>query len=88
MTYVITNPCHTCLDAACLTVCPCDCIHLGMEHYYIDPDECVDCGACTPVCPVEAIFDEHDLSGEVLEISNRHVEASETMRKLQKTAES
>lgn len=39
-----------------MEVCPVDCIHEGEDQYYIDPDVCIDCGACEPVCPVEAIF--------------------------------
>jgi|TARA_B110000858_G_C17584954_1_gene372974 NAD-dependent dihydropyrimidine dehydrogenase PreA subunit len=34
------------------------------KQLYIDPDECIDCGACEPECPVEAIFDEDDLPEE------------------------
>jgi ferredoxin len=31
---------------------------------YIEPDECIDCGACEPECPVEAIFTEEDVPDE------------------------
>ena len=41
--------------------CPVDCIYEGARMLYIHPDECVDCGACEPVCPVEAIYYEDDL---------------------------
>jgi len=44
--------------------CPVDCIYEGERMLYIHPDECVDCGACEPVCPVEAIFFEDDLPDE------------------------
>ena len=58
MTYVITELCIDEKDAACLEVCPVDCIHATEEdeQYYIDPRSCIDCGACQPVCPVRAIF--------------------------------
>ncbi|MDY0322623.1 MAG: ferredoxin family protein [Candidatus Carbobacillus sp.] len=56
MAYVITSPCIGVKDASCVEVCPVDCIHEGEDQYYIDPDVCIDCGACEPVCPVEAIF--------------------------------
>ena len=58
--YVITEPCIGTKDAACVEVCPVDCIHSDDSHpqYYINPDECIDCGACEPVCPVSAIFPE------------------------------
>ena len=61
MTYVIAEPCVDCLDKACIEECPVDCIYEGGRMLYIHPDECVDCGACEPVCPVEAIFYEDDL---------------------------
>ncbi len=64
MTYVITDPCIDVLDISCVEVCPVDCIHYeeGTDRkLYIDPDECIDCGACEPVCPVTAIFAEDDV---------------------------
>jgi len=57
VTYVIAEPCVDVLDKACIEECPVDCNRM----LYIHPDECVDCGACEPVCPVEAIFYEDDL---------------------------
>ena len=64
MTYVITLPCVDLKDKACIEECPVDCIYEGERMLYIQPDECVDCGACEPVCPVEAIFYEDDVPGE------------------------
>ncbi|MFQ5878759.1 MAG: ferredoxin family protein [Dehalococcoidia bacterium] len=67
MTYVITEPCIDLLDKSCVDVCPVDCIHYeeGKDRkLYIDPDECIDCGACEPVCPVTAIFAEDDVPDE------------------------
>jgi NAD-dependent dihydropyrimidine dehydrogenase PreA subunit len=64
MTYVITDPCIDVLDKSCVEVCPVDCIHFdeGVDRkLFIDPDECIDCGACEPVCPVTAIFAEDDV---------------------------
>ncbi len=64
MTYVIAEPCIDVLDESCVSVCPVDCIHFeqGVDRkLYIDPDECIDCGACEPECPVEAIFPEDAL---------------------------
>jgi len=60
VTYVIAEPCVDLLDKACIEECPVDCIYEGNRMLYIHPDECVDCGACEPVCPVEAIFYEDD----------------------------
>ena len=61
MTYVIAEPCIDVLDRACVDECPVDCIYEGERALYIHPDECVDCGACEPVCPVEAIYYEDDV---------------------------
>ena len=66
MAYVITQPCIGNKDGSCVEVCPVDCIHTGdgSEQYYIDPAECIDCGACEPVCPVEAIIFADDVPAE------------------------
>ncbi len=61
MTYVIAEPCVDVMDKACIEECPVDCIYEGARMLYIHPDECVDCGACEPVCPVEAIYYEDDV---------------------------
>ena len=65
MAFIITEPCIKTKDTACVDVCPVDCIHPTKkdpdfetaEMLYIDPVECIDCGACEPACPVEAIFE-------------------------------
>ena len=64
MAYIICEPCVGTKDTACVDVCPVDCIHPrkdesgfeSAEMLFIHPDECIDCGACVPACPVEAIF--------------------------------
>jgi ferredoxin len=75
MSYIIGSACISCIDGACLNVCPVDCIHgpisptgegyelFGMtledkegKQLYIDPDVCINCGACVPECPVDAIY--------------------------------
>ncbi|WP_406385161.1 ferredoxin [Streptomyces sp. NBC_01618] len=56
MTYVIGAGCIDVTDRSCVEVCPVDCIYEGKRKLYIQPDECVDCGACEPVCPENAIF--------------------------------
>ena len=69
MPYVIAAPCIGAKDTACVDACPCDCIHPTKEEaefsaepqLYINPEECTDCGACIPVCPVSAIFPIEDL---------------------------
>jgi ferredoxin len=64
MTFVVTSSCHRCRFTDCVVVCPVDCFHGDDEMLYIDPDICIDCGACVPECPVEAIFDEGALPPE------------------------
>ena len=61
MAYVVTEPCHACKYTDCVEVCPVDCFHEDEKMLYIDPDECIDCGACVPECPVEAIFEESEV---------------------------
>jgi len=61
VTYVISQSCVDLKDKACVEECPVDCIYEGERMLYIHPDECVDCGACEPVCPVESIFYEDDV---------------------------
>ncbi|MCI0582111.1 MAG: ferredoxin family protein [Chloroflexi bacterium] len=67
MTYVIAEPCVDELDQSCVSVCPVDCIHFeeGVDRKaYINPDECIDCGACEPECPVDAIFPGDAVPGQ------------------------
>ena len=61
MTYIIAEPCIDIKDRSCVDVCPVDCIHEADRILVIDPEECIDCGACEPECPVEAIFPEDAL---------------------------
>ena len=73
MTYIIAEPCVDVMDRACVDVCPVDCIYeldktklsegdeAHKQMLYIHPEECIDCGACEPECPVEAIFADADV---------------------------
>ncbi len=61
VTYVITEPCIGTKDQSCVEVCPVDCIYDVGDHYMINPEECIDCGACEPECPVEAIYPEDEV---------------------------
>lgn len=77
MSFIITEPCVGLCDAGCTEVCPVDCIYPAEgysltqegiqkmieanEMLYINPDECIDCGACEPECPVDAIFPEDEV---------------------------
>jgi NAD-dependent dihydropyrimidine dehydrogenase PreA subunit len=80
MAYVIAEPCINTKDTACVDACPVDCIHpkkdsdkfAAEEMLYIDPVECIDCGACVPVCPVSAIFALDDLPEKWAEYTERN----------------
>ena len=68
MPFIITDPCIETKDTACVDVCPVDCIHPRKDEpefaastmLYIHPEECIDCGACVPACPVAAIYESVD----------------------------
>ena len=74
MAFVITEPCISTCDQACVEVCPVDCIQpadgypkgedITNRQLFIDPDACIDCYACVPECPVDAIFEEQDVPEE------------------------
>ena len=64
MTHVVAEPCSGCKYTDCVAVCPVDCFYEDEKMLYIHPDECIDCEACVPECPVEAIFHEDNLPEE------------------------
>jgi NAD-dependent dihydropyrimidine dehydrogenase PreA subunit len=80
MTYIITEKCDGVCDTSCVQVCPVDCIYpadgytlddadkekmrAADEQLYINPEECIDCGACEPECPVEAIYADDEVPDE------------------------
>ena len=70
MPYVIASPCIDVMDKSCTEECPVDCIYEGDRKLYINPKECIDCGACEPVCPVEAISQDRRVS----ETNAEHIE--------------
>lgn len=61
MAYVVAEPCIKCKYTDCVAVCPVNCFYEGPNFLAINPDECIDCGACVPECPSEAIFAQDDL---------------------------
>jgi NAD-dependent dihydropyrimidine dehydrogenase PreA subunit len=61
MAYVITDACVDIKDKSCIQECPVDCIYEGDRQLFINPDDCIDCGACEPVCPTNAIYFQDDL---------------------------
>jgi ferredoxin len=64
MTLVVCEPCRDCKYTDCVVVCPCDCFYHDEHQLYIDPNECIDCDACIPECPVEAIFSEMEVPSQ------------------------
>ena len=81
MAYVIAEPCISTKDTACVDVCPVDCIHPRKNEagfaeaiQYIHPVECIDCGACVPVCPVTAIFALEDLPEKWASFTQKNAE--------------
>ena len=61
MAFVVTEPCFGCKYTDCVVVCPADCFYEGDQMLFIHPGECMDCCACQPECPVEAIFHEDEV---------------------------
>ncbi len=61
MAHVVTEPCVDCRYTDCVVVCPMECFYGDERQLYIAPDDCIDCGACAPECPVEAIFLDQDV---------------------------
>ncbi len=76
MPYVVTQNCQDCRFADCVEVCPVDCFYGDARMLYIHPDECIDCGACEPACPVQAIFSADDLPAD--QASWKQVNADKT----------
>lgn len=64
MAYVVTSPCFNCKYTDCVVVCPKDAFREGEKMLYIDPEECIDCDACIPECPVEAIYFEENVPAD------------------------
>jgi len=61
MAYIVTDSCIKCKFTDCVAVCPVDCFREGENMLAIEPTECIDCGACVPACPVQAIYQEDDV---------------------------
>ena len=61
MAHIVCAPCFNCKYTDCVVVCPVECFYEGEQMLYIHPDECIDCEACVPECPVEAIFHQDNV---------------------------
>lgn len=74
MTHVVCEPCINCKYTDCIAVCPVDCFYEGMNMLAIHPDECIDCEACVPECPTEAILRDTEVPAkwsEFIELNAR-----------------
>lgn len=74
MTHVVMEPCFDCKYTDCVTVCPVECFYEGPQMLYIHPEECIDCEACVPECPVEAIAHEDNVKPEWAEYTALNAE--------------
>lgn len=79
MAHVVTQPCVKCKYTDCVTVCPVDCFHEDAEMVVIDPEVCIDCGACIPECPVQAIHTEDDVPGDQKDYIKLNAEKSKVL---------
>ena len=77
MAHVVTKACFGCKYTDCVTACPVDCFREGEQMLYIDPVECIDCGACVSECPVEAIYQEDDVPDELFAFIELNAEMSQ-----------
>jgi NAD-dependent dihydropyrimidine dehydrogenase PreA subunit len=67
MAYVIIDSCTK--DEHCIDSCPVNCIHptkdeadfATVPQLYVNPTECIDCGACLPICPTGSIYTTDDI---------------------------
>jgi ferredoxin len=79
MPYVVTENCQDCRFTDCVEVCPVDCFYADDRMLYIHPDECIDCGACEPACPVQAIYAVDDLPANLTQWTE--INATKTLTK-------
>ena len=64
MPHVVTANCNDCKYTDCCVVCPVECFYQDEKMLYIDPQDCIDCEACVPECPVEAIFTQANVPAQ------------------------
>lgn len=80
MTHVVCQPCHDCKYTDCVAVCPVECFYQDEKMLYIDPADCIDCEACVPECPVEAIFVEANVPGQWSSFTALNAERSTALK--------
>jgi ferredoxin len=83
MTFIVQEACVKCKYADCVEVCPVECFYEGDDMLYINPDECIDCDACAPACPVQAIVPEDDAEQHWMDI-NANFDYTEEKRRTSK----
>ena len=76
MPHIVTSPCVDHKYQECVAVCPVEAFREADTYLVIDPDECIDCGACVPECPVDAIFADTDIPEEEEAWIERNAEES------------
>lgn len=77
MTYIVTTPCKNCKYTDCAAVCPVEAFHEAADILLINPDTCIDCDACLPECPVEAIFSDMSIPEEYMDWLEKNAEAEQ-----------
>ena len=82
MAHVVCEPCDNCKYTDCVVVCPSESFHEDDKMVYINPDDCIDCEACVPECPVEAIFQEDDVPDQWQSFIELNAEKSQDLDKI------
>ena len=80
MTHTVCQPCHDCKYTDCVAVCPVECFYQDDVMLYIDPNDCIDCEACVPECPVEAIFAEANVPAQWTSFTPLNAEKSAALK--------
>jgi ferredoxin len=80
MTYVVTELCVDCKYTDCAAVCPTEAFHELPDRLLINPDSCIDCDACVPECPVEAIFAEANVPAQWTSFTPLNAERSAALK--------
>ena len=86
MAYVVCEPCRDCKYTDCVVVCPCDCFYQDDMMLYIDPADCIDCEACVPECPVEAIFHDSNVPAQWQQFVQLNAERAECSKPRARTS--
>lgn len=82
MPFVVTDNCTGCRFTDCVEVCPVSCFHGDDDRVYIDPVACIDCAACVPLCPVQAIYEDLDLPEDKEHWTEVNAEKAPTLPKV------